>query len=270
MFVKVVMGGSISEEMKTDRIVVEPRFEVCNGIPGVKRDIVLRLCNLLWYKSKFIRMLFGMCDEHYKWKRHSNFVKSRTKAISIPAFFSRSSERYSQTPMVTHTKYIFDCVALMFETVFLTNKIEEGVYQWMVKIEYGFGYSAFRLGATKFIQRNADNVSLGAMKRSCCFAFDTHAESILLGVKDWPKTLCKETPVPQNATVAIEVDSSAGTLSFFVNERKVPRIIAGVKVPMHLAISGYGDQFFTPLSFCRLRLPTTSPFACTSYECSCF
>ena len=73
-------------------------YDVINGFSGMKRDIVLRLCELLWFKTPIIRavsfciiflaLIFfsllklkitGMCEEHYIWKSHWYFEKGRKR-----------------------------------------------------------------------------------------------------------------------------------------------------------------------------------------------
>jgi hypothetical protein len=73
-------------------------FNVNNGMTGMQRDIVLRLCCLLWEKSAEIRAvcisvhvmnalhfkkIIGMCGKHFGWKRHSYFLHGRPGLVSF-------------------------------------------------------------------------------------------------------------------------------------------------------------------------------------------
>ncbi|GHT90691.1 hypothetical protein FACS1894122_01610 [Alphaproteobacteria bacterium] len=60
---------------------MESNHEIVNGLSGMQRDIVLRLCDLLWNQPGAIKNIIGMCDEHYPWKGHSYFVKLRKLAL---------------------------------------------------------------------------------------------------------------------------------------------------------------------------------------------
>ncbi|GHU11361.1 hypothetical protein FACS189449_02670 [Alphaproteobacteria bacterium] len=51
-------------------------MEVENGFPGMKRDLVIRLCRLVNNVAK-IRSIIGMSQEHFLWKHHAFFVENR-------------------------------------------------------------------------------------------------------------------------------------------------------------------------------------------------
>lgn len=58
---------------KKGTISVEVLFEVPNGFTGMQRDVILRVCRLMWGKEKEIRAVFGMSETHHHWRKNDFF-----------------------------------------------------------------------------------------------------------------------------------------------------------------------------------------------------
>lgn len=157
-------------------------------------------------------------------------------------------------------------------TVFLSALVTQGVWRWTVEITYGtVGSSQLFIGAAAAdILNTCDTSYLGSPKGTWSFApwrFGTgDLGSKLFGVKNDTSIPTSETCVPDGSLVTVEVNTEARTLSFFVGERKVPRVVSNVHTRLHFGISGRNKPSFTNVSFRRLPAATQSPVQCTFYE----
>lgn len=242
----------------------------------MRRDIVLQLCNLLLCKSDEIRMIFGMCNENYKWKSHSYFVKNRPRIVSA-AFIP--FQKYGGVETKTSGKNLV-CEFTRFDrawrTVFLDLLVTKGIFRWSVQIVYADEvFSTFCLGMAPSISVHSSCASddcLGShySHGSCSFQFWRHAdglmESYLRGVEDSVSIPREETAVRNKAVVTVEADSDVCTLSFFVDGIKIPRTISDIAVPFHFGMSGLCCLSFTTLSFLLLPHGTHSPVQCVRHR----
>lgn len=195
-------------------------------------------------------------------------------------------------------------------TVFLsTPAFDKTVYRWNVQVEYG-DFGDFYFGVAFGNDDGSvgyDSYPLGDGAGSCCFFFrkqkaetptnsspgsstptdpaptdpapTSYANgstsdrplltSMLRGILS-TDTFYAETPVPDGAVVGMEIDQVPNTLSFFVNEKKVPRAFLNIESSLHLGmtIQGAGtvQPAFTCLCYRRLARPTASAVHCTYYE----
>lgn len=244
-------------------------YEVVNGFTGMKRDITLRLCVLLWYKITDIRAIFGICREHYLWKSHSHFVMGRPKGIPV-SIRHNPEGGFIITEAPTGPHCLFSTI--FRRTLFLNTPITEGVFHWVVRINYAMeGDSGFNIGTAPLEYLSHCNQGvLGNGIRTCSFGFWRNCDNRLLssltsGGCLVPGIPFDETCVLDGSLVSVEIDCNRKTLSFFVNGKKVPRAFSNKHIPLHFGIScSYGS--FTSVSFHRLESATPSFVACRFYK----
>lgn len=247
-------------------VTVDSEYEIPNGLSGMKRDVILHLCNFFWYNLKKIKNIIGICFEHFFWIRHRLFVENRPK--EIPACF-RTNPLLGFNVTCTPDGPLCEFTADSYRTVFLNSVMSEGVFNWTVKVRFAPDkHSSCCIGAAPpSLLAQLEDVNLGE-DGTASFYFAMGDEgplgSTLFGVacSDIPLA---ETKVPANACVAVELDCTACTMCFFVNEKKVPRAVSGVHGPLHFGLSGYECPSFISLSFRRLPSASPSPVVCKHY-----
>lgn len=172
-----------------------------------------------------------------------------------------------------------------FHTIFLDTAIDDesnGIFCWTIRIKYfsnDLGLNSFlELGAAplthcKTLANSFFGGKVADKKKkddgSCGFYMLKEGKklsSVLQGVENEADVPPEETPVPNDSLVAVEVDTFARTLSFFVNGTKVPRAVSGIILPLKLGTAGLAKPSFTSISFQRLASPVPSSVACTFYK----
>lgn len=247
-------------------------FESPNGLFGLMRDLVLRLCDLIVkqpgtdikVKDDSIRTVIGACQEFHAWRTHLYFKCSRLRFINIPVLF-----RPNSMENITHTPN--DSLHLS-RTLFLEIQITSGVFQWKVQISYAEkSLSLFNFGAAPSNRLvECDNDHLGCMSGGCSLLFlkdhTGRLQTGLQGVMNEIKCQSFEKEkirVPDNASVTEELDTRTSTLSFLVNGKKIRHAISGLPTPIHLGMFLYqGSNSFTSLSFGRISSVTPYPADC--------
>lgn len=160
-----------------------------------------------------------------------------------------------------------------YRTVFVDNGITEGIFDWTVRIKYSEGRAShFWIGAApcSLLDTCADH-ALGHCGGVGSFYFwrddgcSLGSYLIAKGNADIPET---ETPVPDGSVVTVEINADARTLSFFVDGKKVPRMvmIARAESPLYLGVSDMHGSSFTFCSFRRLPFPMPALLSCKVYE----
>lgn len=259
-------------------IQVDESYQVCNGLTGIKRDALLRLCHVIEMQlvcgedeNQKIRTIIGISLEHFMWKTHSYFISNRRN--TYPSILPNDKGGYklsltrSGTRCSFHTEY-------EHRTVFLDRALTAGIVNWTVQIAYGSAGDDFYLGASLSSRIGLFDRKWLGINGSCAFNFyqcgDGKLRSRLTGVKGWheDKVPPDETVVPQHAVVSAETNLVLCTLSFFVNGERVPRAITGLQKPVHLGITGVNTASFVSLSFRNLTSSTSSSLACRFYELS--
>lgn len=245
------------------------------------RDALFRLIGLVQQredikdkmKDEVIRKLIGMCQEHAKWKTHSFFVNSRVSFLNLPqAFLSNTKGGFSLTCVDSSSIVcLFHCNG--WRTLFLDRRVIQGVLRWTVQIHYMVGRADFFVGCAPSDRLHLYDADYLYFNGACCFHFcrDTqHAlSSQLWGVKGNVCTV-NSVLVPDNSSVAVEVDADARTLSFFVNKVRVPHCVSRLNVPVHLGITGggrTGSSSFTSMSLIRLPCLTSASSPCKFWKC---
>lgn len=83
----------------TPVLFVNVYFEVVNGLSGMMRDVVIRICKVITRRPKMdritkdrsIRAVIGMCQEHHTWKIHSSFTRGRIDNMWVKPSFTRDT-----------------------------------------------------------------------------------------------------------------------------------------------------------------------------------
>lgn len=235
-------------------------FDVVNGFSGMRRDIILKLCRLMWNDLRKIRTMIGMCHEHFRWKNHPYFVKSRPH--NIHAGFRPSPPDRS---IITSSRCVFikaDCTP----TVFLDKNISTGVFRWTITINYSQeGRSDIYVGSApveciplhndhSLGFRYAGDCSLQCRRRE-----DGSLATDLWGARDEDCYPVEEARVPDGSMVAVEVDTFLRTISFFVGEKKIPHAFSNIRTPLCFGASGTINSCITLMSLRRLPASTPSP-----------
>lgn len=264
----MLFAGSIirKQETITPSSMVEDSYDIVNGISGFGRDVILRLFKLFWHKWKAVRAIIGMSQEHLPWIRHSFFIQTRPNKITASLVMD---SRLHGGVSIASPSYLY--TSLDWKTVFLSSIVTKGIVRWTVKPKYAAsGMSSFWLGIAP-ADRAAPCDCLGDLNGASSFNFFKYPNgvlgSILCGVRCRGGYYTTIPCVPNNALVAVEVDCQAHTLSFFVNESRVPCSISGVRLPVQIGLSGGWEQSFSSVCFCRLHASTPSSVLCHLFRC---
>lgn len=251
-------------------ILVDEEYEIENGVSGMQRDIILRLCCLFPDK---VKLIIGMSKEHYQWKDHSHFLKGRP---SNGIF--RSSPR-SETMNKSRTSEGVRFEFSKNQAIFLDLLIVKGIWKWKVKIKYQLGNSSFYfcvVPADYLFTVDSSSFVNGNGTCSLYFGVDSKGElfSMLFGLDGYRSVLAKDILVPNNAVLAAEVDADARTISFFVNKKRARRVITDLHIPLYLGVVGNRNatgserSAFTSLSVCRLKTATPSSLPYEYIKCN--
>lgn len=270
-------------------------YDIANGMLGMNRDIMLKLSKKIKNDCKKIRSLFGMCEEHYGWKKHSFFLSERPHNVRIAL---RPNAMGGCAISDAHVQFT---VTKGMRTVFLDTSIIQGIFRWIVRIEYGkpkcdkrsHEASEFWIGAAP-VHRvpQFENWTLSWTKDkglkaapahdmtewilganadgSCSFNFCRKiANGSLSSQLRCFRTVSLDTKVTDGSLVSIEVDMQAHTVSFFAGDEKVPHSIVFSDATMCLGMTGdFHRSSFTSMHFLRLLSPTPSAVKCTLHSLS--
>lgn len=226
----------------------------------MERNIVLQLCRVLWDETDTIKVIIGMCDEHFRCKSHPYFIQKRP--ISHPtAFLSSPAVGYQVVP-INKKGQVFCTFTNTngYRTLFLDKKISEGIYRWTISVKYKEKFSFFYFGAAHCECACKLPFSSLDVPGSCSFKFweEDGLFSGLRGIDSFRRIPENETKVESGSEAAVEADTITQTLSFFVQKKRVPHAISGVNLPMYLGVSTMYRPSFTSLSFYRLPSATHS------------
>lgn len=248
-------------------------FSVENGLFGLGRNVILRLCRLLWWRELLIRNIFGMGGEIQLWKVHALFLEGRPKNKFL---FDKVEDVLIKTGglNITIHKKKMRCRFLNINSTsaFLNSLIENnsGIFSYSIKIhshryslKIALGAVPQRFSATcteKFIGQDS------GWSFVCYQVEDGRFESTFYGVTENQSISPKETQIKDNSLLSIEVDSGNHTLSFFVNRKKVPRIVTLIAPRVFLGTSGFLSPSFEIINYLLLPRATPSLVACTMHR----
>lgn len=161
-------------------------------------------------------------------------------------------------------------------TVFLDQQISQGIYQWTVRIMYKDRvHSEFSMGiASTSLVPKLEKQFIGILSGSCAFSFwrNEYREcySTFTGTNsdDGSLIAASQTAVHHRSKVMAELNMDDHTLSFFVNERKVPHVITELPESVQIGMTGHfrnwssSDLAFRTVSFCKVPASTQSAQVC--------
>lgn len=265
---------------------VDVAFEVLNGLCGMKRNVIVRLCGVVWSDDKKVKGIIGICGEHLTWRQHLYFIKSRP--FDIPVSICPNPTEgcaFSYWP-----RGILRCEFIdtnSFKTVFNKATLANGVFQWTIQITYTDSRytnpmsSCFRVGATPSDRVDQFYRIKDSPSRYGYAAFffkkiidDNRYYSGLLGVRG-ARDILLPLKVLDHSYVSIEADCAMHALSFFHGRslaalKKVPCVVSGIRVPFRLLVaidSSSCRSSFESVFFRRLPSTTPSEVVSTVYEC---
>lgn len=242
------------------------KYEVENGLLGVKRDIFLKLTNLCGGKLQKIRSMIGMCSQCYSWKLHSHFKLFRFRNTHFP-FSLRPSSRGKYDIIViptsdgTKLSFYSSCVACMDPVM------TEGIFRWTVRLSFDDRTSShFQIGVTH--SDNSLKHSILTVNDAAPYGEIFHLDRFVrrVGVFDdlcsvdmlWIKPSEKKCLIPYGALMTLEVDLNAHTLSLFADHEKIPKVFTRVPEPSIFCVSGSEQTSLTHISLLRVRAATVS------------
>lgn len=231
-------------------------FEVENGMSGMGRDVILRICRLLWHENDEITAIVGMCEKHHSWKVHSYFTNSRP--VKIPR--TLSSSNWNGSFVVGHTLDACPRLLRAMPGIDLDGKIPVGIFCWTVRVKNSEELQcSFHIG---MISPNPLCFIGGEGEYSACYLrlFRTHTgfcDTCVRGGRGSEAASHKETPVEDGSLVAVEIDTVARTLSFLINRKKIPFGISDIHKPYTLGVVSSERGLFASVSF--HKLPSAHP-----------
>lgn len=255
---------------------IEKYFGVKNGLSGMQRDVILRLCYLMWHNPGEIRAIFGMNQKHFIWKRHSFFLKGRPWKVPV-SFRSNSQEFYTLT--YTPAGHVCTFGTFRERTLFLNVLIRDGIFRWTVKIKYEIKkgkYGQLYLGGASPSDLSYHDKNVLSSNKSCALVMFRNKNvgrlyANLVGVRTrtiFDEVVCDGIHVPDESFVSVEIHTQTRRMSFFVDEKKVPYGISHIPIPLYLGVSAcLHPCAFTSVSFFRLPSPSSFTAACTFYPC---
>lgn len=262
---------------------IDKEFEVENGMLGMKRDVVLRICKLFWNNAVMIREVFGMDgQEQYQWKNHVSFLRNRPCKVPV-SFLPEDVEIFNITPVKNGKRCSFKNDK---SNIFLDKEISEGIYRWTIRIKYKSDPSKdskFYIGINCTGNIYYYSYSpLSTFGGSCAFCFEkiilrkyhwitgTSYDSALCGLQGVYSSLKISTHVRDYSIVSVEVDlcTEVPTMYFFVDGERVPHAVTRVRTPFYFGVTGSAGQSIISTSLLRLRqrTPSSAPCECHSWE----
>lgn len=250
-------------------------FEVWNGFCGMKRDIVLRLCNLLFYRNHLIRMIIGMCKEHFLWKSHAYFRKGR-RPVDLPLCFLSNPKAGSN---VTITGSMFEhreegsCVY----SFFLDKEIVCGIYKAVFFFKRNIYCGSVRVCglAHKSILAKIHAKSFLCENQACAICCNgiyaggikKYDHELFWQYNERKVTLELHAGVAEMQGEQKGEEVNGGSLFFFVDGKQIPCSITKVPPSVHFGFSLYDYLIVVVESFQTLAASTTNrSVECCQYQ----
>lgn len=191
--------------------------------------------------------------------------------INIPIdFLSRFEADYTLTSAPQGMGITFGIVGKFSRTVFLNKSLDEGVIRCTMEVAYKernkYDKRSYLYIGVAAVDSSLDIFEDGKQSLGrtvgCSFNFwrrkNGNLASNLRGVHMGGSSLNEDAiQVPNGALVTLEVDAINKTLSFFVNDTKIPVAISQIPVPFHVGIGG-SNASCTVLSLSRAHRTTPS------------
>lgn len=256
---------------------VGEEYEIKNGLKGILRDVILKLIFCVVDENQKIKAIIGICGSQLIWRQSWHFkniilVKVRSTMLINPC------GGYLLVTLPIGEQCCFN--EMVSRTIFIKESMTNGIFRWNFKISYGLKGSSIRVGAAPTdLLSQCEMKLLGDVNGTCAFWFfrnnDGRMQSSLCGESmirnrrpdNSYVSSDDELFVPDEAVVAMELDTGAAQLSFFINQTKVPHGFHSLYKPTHLGVSGLGGPSFVTLSLRRLRVPTPCTVECIYHQC---
>lgn len=103
----VYMKQSTNRRASLSPLLVDKRFEVSNGVVGMRRFTVLHMCNLIAINDKSLRTVFGLCNETFSWKGHPYFARERKSYFSEGLVECKDDQDIEVIPSIHNTYRLF-------------------------------------------------------------------------------------------------------------------------------------------------------------------
>lgn len=186
--------------------------------------------------------------EHLKQFRHPNGSVGITETKEkdrLQAFFHPNPKgefTLTATPQNNSVVCLFEDA---IRTLFLVKSISSDIWRWNTVISYANESTEFSIGCAPSDKLDLLNdAALGHLVdglRDFAFVFErdqagtTASTFYNNGFNGW--TEGRRWPVPQLAQVSMEVDTRARTVSFFVNNMRLPHAFSDIPLPLNPGIS---------------------------------
>lgn len=269
---------------RISKTIVDTWFGISNGLFGLKRDIIIRLCHVMEMQTEMdnknrdlnIRTLMGICQEFYAWRKHAYFVNNRINFTYVPVYY-RPNERDGSTFPSRGRLRLFGA-GDKHRTVFTDMEVTEGVFQWTIKIIHE-SYSRLFLGTAPSIHLSQFDLStwyLGCGFGSCALCVSgTPIIWKVFGVKDSQEKVVDngsntdtgtypDNYFPNKSLLSIVVDTIGAKVFFFANKKRLPHAVSGVHPPLYLGVTGSKGPSFRSVSFRRLSSSTNTAVSSSS------
>lgn len=255
----------------------EERYGVLNWLVKSNRIVWLKLIHVLFNGAKTmsereekIRAIIGMTEAFYKISKERAFRLNLTLQVG---YRNNPLGGYAITEEFAGLKCVFTA-PLASRTIFLEKPLPDksfssyGVYRWTIQISYADGEdSEFWFGGVP----NRNNLSIvdgrsiaiefplvGRFSFTFCrFANGREGTSLTNDSVYDPISLI---PVPHLSLVAMEVNISTPSISYFCNGRKLPFMFKRniLTKDLYLGVSAYNRPSFYSVSYCVLKQDTPS------------
>lgn len=268
-------GTTSDRQLQWSRVVVDIAFEVENGLSGMKRDIVLHLCQVMNLKGdQVVRVLIGMCQEHVRWKSADIFKSAlfQTGRINDTFIGPASPDGLFKRTMMGEKSCVFTAAK---PVVFLETPIHsKGVWQWNTQITHGgrkgnmmcIGFSPALIISDYLREKPRFFGSLYGLR----FGPErSHMLNVYAPRRMREGDVLPITPgVASGSVVMLECDTEKMTLSFFIDGAKIATGVSLVphQIPLHFGMAGDPKSSFTSLSFRMVPSPTESSMECLYFN----
>lgn len=216
-------------------IIVSTNYEIVNGLSGMQRDVILRLCVQLWNKLDVIKAIFGVCGTYQVWKKHSYF--SKRIPINLPIVFGSNPD----------TSITYSASKIKFSQVYRSAYLDQdlssvGIYLLEVVVTPG----SFEVGL--FLKsRLADHCfhfpNMRISKGTCCLTDDgMELDTVVVAsFFTWEWNQEKPSTVRLELSRSRDVVTQAQTsiLYFFVNNVQVPHKVTHIPSDAVFAVSSF-------------------------------
>lgn len=147
-----------------------------------------------------------------------------------------------------------------YGTIYMNTPIPSGVSRWSVLIHYGDGVSSISIGIIPPDVLGKEWDPSSPKDGSCFLKLNQEVGNKyftqLIGTKDSSDLGCS---VSNNSLVALEVDTQAQTLKFFVEEELIPHGVRMISPGFHFGVRGSFGTSFTPIVFGLLSSSMSTP-----------